>query len=92
MAEQNFTQAIKIADRGYVIVHGKIAFEGRSADELNNNELDPQVLSRPLAVARSAIAGGRQRLHLQPREPAPSKKRRGCPATRPGAPAACSCP
>ena len=39
MAEQNFTQAIKIADRGYVIVHGKIAFEGRSADELNNNEL-----------------------------------------------------
>ena len=39
MAEQNFTQAIKIADRGYVIVHGKIAFEGRSADELNNNDL-----------------------------------------------------
>jgi branched-chain amino acid transport system ATP-binding protein len=39
MAEQNFTQALKIADRGYVIVHGKIAFEGRSAEELNNNEL-----------------------------------------------------
>jgi branched-chain amino acid transport system ATP-binding protein len=39
MAEQNFTQAIRIADRGYVIVHGKIAFEGGSADELNNNEL-----------------------------------------------------
>ncbi|WP_428487709.1 ABC transporter ATP-binding protein [Rhodopila sp.] len=39
MAEQNFTQAIRIADRGYVIVHGHIAFEGRSADELNNNEL-----------------------------------------------------
>ena len=39
MAEQNFTQAIRIADRGYVIVHGKIAFEGRSAQELNNNEL-----------------------------------------------------
>ena len=39
MAEQNFNQAIRIADRGYVIVHGKIAFEGRSADELNNNEL-----------------------------------------------------
>jgi branched-chain amino acid transport system ATP-binding protein len=39
MAEQNFTQAIRIADRGYVIVHGKIEFEGRSADELNNNEL-----------------------------------------------------
>jgi branched-chain amino acid transport system ATP-binding protein len=39
MAEQNFTQAIRIATRGYVIVHGKIAFEGRSADELNNNDL-----------------------------------------------------
>ena len=39
MAEQNFTQAIRIADRGYVIVHGEIAFEGASADELNNNEL-----------------------------------------------------
>ncbi len=39
MAEQNFTQAIRIADRGYVIVHGRIAFEGGSAEELNNNEL-----------------------------------------------------
>jgi branched-chain amino acid transport system ATP-binding protein len=39
MAEQNFTQAIRIADRGYVIVHGKIAFAGESAEALNNNEL-----------------------------------------------------
>ena len=39
MAEQNFNQAIKIADRGYVIVHGEIAFEGASADELANNEM-----------------------------------------------------
>src|SRR5271167_1736223 len=39
MAEQNFKQAVRIADRGYVIVHGQIAFEGRNADELNNNEL-----------------------------------------------------
>jgi branched-chain amino acid transport system ATP-binding protein len=39
MAEQNFTQAVRIADRGYVIVHGKIAVEGKSAEELNNNEL-----------------------------------------------------
>jgi len=39
MAEQNFTQAIRIADRGYVIVHGKIAFAGESAAELNDNEL-----------------------------------------------------
>jgi len=39
MAEQNFNQAVRIADRGYVLVHGEIAFEGRNADELNNNEL-----------------------------------------------------
>ena len=39
MAEQNFTQAIHIADRGYVIVHGKSAFAGRSPEELNNNDL-----------------------------------------------------
>jgi branched-chain amino acid transport system ATP-binding protein len=39
MAEQNFTQAIRIADRGYVIVHGKIEFQGGSAAELNNNDL-----------------------------------------------------
>jgi branched-chain amino acid transport system ATP-binding protein len=39
MAEQNFPQALRIADRGYVIVHGRIAFEGRSAAELIDNEL-----------------------------------------------------
>jgi branched-chain amino acid transport system ATP-binding protein len=39
MAEQNFPQALRIADRGYVIVHGKIAFAGNSVDELNNNDL-----------------------------------------------------
>jgi branched-chain amino acid transport system ATP-binding protein len=39
MAEQNFHQAIKIADRGYVIVHGQIAFEGRTTQELREHEL-----------------------------------------------------
>ncbi len=38
MAEQNFNQAIRIADRGYVIVHGRIEYEG-SRQELANNEL-----------------------------------------------------
>ena len=42
MAEQNFNQAIKIADRGYIIVHGEIAFEGESAEALKNNELVKQ--------------------------------------------------
>ncbi|OGA71657.1 MAG: branched-chain amino acid ABC transporter ATP-binding protein [Betaproteobacteria bacterium RIFCSPLOWO2_12_FULL_65_14] len=39
MAEQNFHQAIRIADRGYIIVHGEIVFEGKNVDELEQNEL-----------------------------------------------------
>ena len=39
MAEQNFHQAIRIADRGYIIVHGEIVFEGRSVAELQGNAL-----------------------------------------------------
>jgi len=39
MAEQNFNQAIRIADRGYVIVHGRIEYEGRSRADLADNEL-----------------------------------------------------
>jgi branched-chain amino acid transport system ATP-binding protein len=39
MAEQNFHQAIRIADRGYVIVHGRIEFEGASREALEDNDL-----------------------------------------------------
>jgi len=39
MAEQNFNQATKIADRGYIIVHGQIEFEGHTTGELRENEL-----------------------------------------------------
>jgi len=39
MAEQNFNQAIRIADRGYVIVHGRIEYAGESREALSNNEL-----------------------------------------------------
>jgi len=39
MAEQNFNQAIRIADRGYVIVHGRIEYQGGSREDLANNEL-----------------------------------------------------
>ena len=39
MAEQNFHQAIRIADRGYIIVHGEIVFEGRTVAELEQNPL-----------------------------------------------------
>jgi branched-chain amino acid transport system ATP-binding protein len=38
MAEQNFHQAIRIADRGYIIVHGEIVFSG-DVGELERNEL-----------------------------------------------------
>jgi branched-chain amino acid transport system ATP-binding protein len=36
MAEQNFNQAIKIADRAYVMVHGRIEFEGHTAELADN--------------------------------------------------------
>jgi branched-chain amino acid transport system ATP-binding protein len=38
MAEQNFHQAIRIADRGYIIVHGEIVFNG-GVRELEQNAL-----------------------------------------------------
>lgn len=39
MTEQNFNQAIKIADRGYIIVEGKIEFEGKNTEELSEHQL-----------------------------------------------------
>ena len=39
MAEQNFNQATKIADRGYIIVHGQIEFEGHNTKELSEHQL-----------------------------------------------------
>ena len=39
MAEQNFHQAIRIADRGYIIVHGEIVFEGKTVADLETNDL-----------------------------------------------------
>ena len=42
MAEQNFNQAIKIADRGCIIVHGEIAFAAGSAKELAENDMVKQ--------------------------------------------------
>ena len=39
MAEQNFHQAVRIADRGYIIVHGEIVFDGKSVAELEQNDL-----------------------------------------------------
>jgi len=39
MAEQNFNQAIRIATRGYIIVHGEIVVSANSVDELRSNDL-----------------------------------------------------
>jgi branched-chain amino acid transport system ATP-binding protein len=39
MAEQNFNQAIRIADRGYIIVHGEIVVAADSVDELQGNDI-----------------------------------------------------
>lgn len=39
MAEQNFRQASRIADRGYVLVHGSIVFEGKTRTELVENDM-----------------------------------------------------
>jgi branched-chain amino acid transport system ATP-binding protein len=38
MAEQNFNQAMRIADSGYIIVHGEIVFQG-DVDTLKNNDM-----------------------------------------------------
>ncbi|WP_323038920.1 ABC transporter ATP-binding protein [Gemmobacter sp.] len=37
MAEQNFTQAIRIADHGHVLVHGEIAFQGDTGSLKDNH-------------------------------------------------------
>jgi len=39
MAEQNFNQAIRIADRGYIIVHGEIVVAASSIEELRGNDM-----------------------------------------------------
>ena len=39
MAEQNFNQAIRIADRGYIIVHGEIVVAANSVEELRGNDM-----------------------------------------------------
>lgn len=39
MAEQNFHQAIRIANRGYVLVHGEIAFSAETAAELQQSDI-----------------------------------------------------
>jgi branched-chain amino acid transport system ATP-binding protein len=39
MAEQNFEQASRIANRGYVLVHGRVAFSADSVADLRNSDV-----------------------------------------------------
>jgi branched-chain amino acid transport system ATP-binding protein len=39
MAEQNFQQAIRIADRGYVLVHGRIEFSASGVEDLRRSDV-----------------------------------------------------
>ena len=59
MAEQNFNQATKIADRGYIIVHGVIEFEGRShAVHCSGHGLAPAIPRRePKGAGQPAHRG-----------------------------------
>lgn len=55
MAEQNFNQAIRIADSGYVIVHGKVAFE-QVGQRAAQQRPDPEAVSGHLTVVVPADA------------------------------------
>ncbi len=44
LVEQNVQNALKMADRGYVLEQGRIAMEGRAADLLENEELKKSYL------------------------------------------------
>ena len=53
MAEQNFHQAIRIADRGYIIVHGEIVFQGNVSALEQNESVNRLIIWGGYASARS---------------------------------------
>lgn len=58
MAEQNFHQSIRIADRGYIIVHGEIAVAARSVAELEANDLVKRLYLGGASLSSPASAKG----------------------------------
>ncbi len=46
LVEQNASMALKYADRGYVLEHGKIVLQGKSEDLINDNEIKRAYLGK----------------------------------------------
>lgn len=58
MVEQNAKQALKIADRGYVLVDGKNKFEGTGQELLDDSEVAEMFLGGGKAAAPSGDSNG----------------------------------
>ncbi|MET0195055.1 MAG: ABC transporter ATP-binding protein [Hyphomicrobiaceae bacterium] len=58
MAEQNFHQSIRIADRGYIIVHGEIAVAAHSVAELEANDVVKRLYLGGAPLSSPASAKG----------------------------------
>jgi branched-chain amino acid transport system ATP-binding protein len=46
LVEQNASIALKYADRGYVLEHGKVILQGKSDDLINDNEIKRAYLGK----------------------------------------------
>ena len=57
MAEQNFNQAIRIANRGYIIVHGEIVVAADSVDELKGNDIVKRLYLGGVVYRHSTLHG-----------------------------------
>ena len=75
MAEQNFHQAIRIADRGYVIVHGRIEYEGARATSSPTTSLSASCTwgCKALVDRAAARAGAGQGIGLSEASPSATR-------------------
>ena len=83
MAEQNFNQAIKVADRAYVMVHGRIEFEGKTAELADNPMIKRYYLGleprSQIAVREPRQERGAGEVSRSDRDPAATWLRAGPP-------------
>src|SRR5437660_1229892 len=63
LVEQNAFHALKLADRGYVMVNGLITLAGTGKELLARDE-----------VKTAYLEGGRQRIEHEPEPPSPARK------------------